>query len=275
MTIFEQYEFLIDMPRVDFCKEGLHYIPRIQYGREHPRQYMECIYKDGIKNMPVVIWIHGGGFNDEFLTASYRPERAIADLAQKGYFVACIEYRLAQHALFPACITDCQTAILYLKNNSDSLCIDPLRVALWGESAGAYIADMAGSNYNDLKDADVQAVVSFYAPSDLEYTQDRFAEDFIGGKNKPDAEMLREASPISYVTKRLPPFLLLHGDSDELVPYEESAMYAKALQSNGNNVELITVKGQGHGFFKGQGYYDMINRFLLKAIGQADKKERI
>lgn len=270
MTIFEQYEFLIDMPRVDFCQEGLHYIPRIQYGRNHPRQYMECIYKDGFKNMPVVIWIHGGGFNDEFLTSSYRPERAIADLAEKGYFVACIEYRLTQHALFPACIIDCQTAILYMKNNADKFGIDPLRIALWGESAGAYIADMAGSNFNGIANADIQAVVSFYAPSDLEYTHDIYAEAFIGGKNKPSSEMLRKASPISYVNKKLPPFLLLHGDMDELVPYEESVRYAEALQMAGNDAKLITVNGQGHGFFKGKKYYDIIDSFLCRTIGNSD-----
>ena len=67
------YEFLCQIPRVDFYQKNLHYLPAVYYGQEHPRQYMECFYKDGCENMPVIIWIHGGAWDDEFLTASYRP----------------------------------------------------------------------------------------------------------------------------------------------------------------------------------------------------------
>ena len=85
------YEFLCQIPRVDFYQKNLHYLPAVYYGQEHPRQHMECFYKDGCENMPVIIWIHGGAWDDEFLTASYRPEITLAELAEKGYFIACLE----------------------------------------------------------------------------------------------------------------------------------------------------------------------------------------
>ena len=82
-------------PALTSWEKGCITCPRVQYGKDHPRQYMECIYKDGPTNRPVVVWIHGGGWTDEYLTTTYRPERCVADLAQAGFFIACIEYRLA------------------------------------------------------------------------------------------------------------------------------------------------------------------------------------
>ena len=100
------YEFLCRIPRVDFYQKNIHYLAPVYYGNEHPRQYMECFYKDGGEKMPVIIWIHGGAWDDEFLTASYRPESALTLLAERGYFIACLDYRLARHKALPACLED-------------------------------------------------------------------------------------------------------------------------------------------------------------------------
>jgi acetyl esterase/lipase len=272
-----EYDFLYDLKRVDFCREGLSYISRIQYCREHPRQYMECIYRSGNGNMPVVIWIHGGGFSDENLTSSYRHEETIARLAKQGYFIACIEYRLLQHAPYPACIEDCQKAILYIKEHAKELNIDSSKIALWGESAGAYIACMAGSNFNNTQGADIQAVVSFYCPSDLIFQrkdtdgQGGIEEDFLGVSLKEGRRKWEEASPITYASGQNPPFLLFHGDVDDLVPYEESCRYYDALKAAGNDAAFVTVEGQGHGFFVGQKYYDQIISFLNEKL-RGDKQ---
>ena len=270
MTIQEQFGFIMDLPRVDFCGEGLHYIPRVQYSHEHPRCNYNAIYKEGQSNMPVLIWVHGGGFTDEFNTFDYRPERTLADLAHAGFYVVCIEYRLRQHALFPACVVDCQNCVLYLREHAKELNINPDRIALWGESAGAYIVDMCASNFNDTEGADVQAVVSFYAPSDFalqrKFENSGFAEEFLGIEKGCDSSLIIEASPITYANKKNPPMLLLHGDVDELVSYEQSVNYYNELVKAGNDARLITVKGQGHGFFEGQNYYDEIIDFLKSKL---------
>ena len=108
------YEYLCHMTRVNFYKCGLNYMSGIYYANVHPRQYMECFYKEGCTDMPVIIWIHGGAWDDEFLTASYRPEETLAKLAEKGFFIACLEYRLTRHAVLPACLEDCRMAVRYL-----------------------------------------------------------------------------------------------------------------------------------------------------------------
>lgn len=270
------YDFLCHIPRVDFYEKNLHYLPSVYYGREHPRQYMECFYKDGCENMPVIIWIHGGAWDDEFLTSSYRPESVLAELAEKGYFIACLEYRLARHKVLPACLEDCQMAIEYLRENAGKYHIDPQRIGLWGESAGAHIACMTGSNYNDKKVMPVQGIVSFYCPSDLV----KMLEDQNGDlgflvnvlpdcplTEKEQKHILEKMSPAHYADKKsIPPILLFHGDQDEVVACRQSCEYKAKLENAGNDAELIIVPGQGHGFFHGQMYYEKVIDFFEKNV---------
>lgn len=276
MNEIENHAFIQELPRVDFAEEGLRYIPWMSYGA-HPRQYMECIYKESKKDMPVIIWIHGGAWDDEYLTAKYRPEPTICRLAQLGYFVACLEYRLFRHAELPACIDDCQHAVLYLKEHGKELSIDSNRIGLWGESAGAHIACMTGSNYNNLAGAQVHSVVSFYCPSDL-LAQIQFNGGDLGfvinalPKKPITAEEMEEhllwMSPVQYAGKKnLPPFLLMHGDEDDLVDCQESVSYARKLKNAGNDVTLVVVPGQGHGFFQGEKYYDQVIEFFARTLG--------
>lgn len=285
------YEFLCQIPRVDFYQKNLHYLPAVYYGQEHPRQYMECFYKDGCENMPVIIWIHGGAWDDEFLTASYRPEITLAELAEKGYFIACLEYRLARYAALPACLEDCQMAIEYLRKTADIYHIDPQKIGLWGESAGAHIACMVGSNYNNKKMMPVQGIVSFYCPSDLtemlkeqnnipgflvnilpdfsslEKPELILRREIAGLLTEKQRQSLKVMSPVSYADKKmLPPLLLFHGDQDKVVSYRQSFEYKRRLEKAGNKAELVMVPGQGHGFFQGQIYYDKVIEFFEKNI---------
>lgn len=272
------YEFLCHMPRVDFYRKNLHYLPAVYYGQEHPRQYMECFYKDGCEKMPVVIWIHGGAWDDEFLTASYRPEPVLAELAEKGYFIACLEYRLARHKALPSCIEDCQSAIEYLRENADRYHIDSQKIGLWGESAGAHIACMAGSNYNNKKITLVQGIVAFYCPSDLEKMLEKqngelgFLVNVLPGYQLSEEEqkkVLEKMSPVHYADKSsVPPILLFHGDQDNVVDYRQSCEYKTKLEKAGNDVELVIVPGQGHGFFCGRRYYDKVIEFFEKKVSE-------
>lgn len=264
------FNFLYDIPRVDFCAEGLHYLPCVRYGRENPRQYMDCIFQDGLERYPVLIWIHGGGWRDEYNLPTYRPEPTLLELAKKGWFIACIEYRLAQHGHFPVPLQDCQKAVAWLRVHADVYHLDPGCFAVWGESAGAHLACMTGTNYNHTEHADVQAVVAWFCPSDL-VSEFRFARmkgemdfvsEFLGADEEKWDAAACEASPITYASQPMPPVLLMHGDADELVSYDQSVRYCKALQDAGNKAILVTVPGQGHGFFKGQEYYDKVVSFL-------------
>ena len=270
------YEFLCRIPRVDFYQKKIHYLAPVYYGKEHPRQYMECFYKDGCEKMPVIIWIHGGAWDDEFLTASYRPESALTLLAERGYFIACLEYRLARHKALPACLEDCQTAIEYLRKNAEKYHVDPHKIGLWGESAGAHIACMAGSNYNNKNIMPVQGIVSFYCPSNLvEMLEEQNGNLGFLVNVLPDyplseeeqIKVLEKMSPVCYADKKsVPPILLFHGEQDEVVNYRQSWEYKMRLEDAGNHAELIIVQGQGHGFFEGQAYYDKVIEFFEKEV---------
>jgi acetyl esterase/lipase len=90
---------------------------------------------------------------------------------------------------------------------------------------------------------------------------------FFGKPGKDASEISMDISPIFYVDQRQPAYLLMHGDSDRLVPIEYSYNYYDALLSHGHDVTFIIIPEQGHGFFKGQGYYDIVINFFKKHLG--------
>ena len=107
----EQMAKVIDPERLDFAKEHLVLEENVAYADQHERQIMDLIYPEQHSGkMPVIIWIHGGGWSDEVLDKRYRPELQLGELAKMGFFIASIEYRLCQHAPFPAQIQDCKCA---------------------------------------------------------------------------------------------------------------------------------------------------------------------
>ena len=116
---------VIEPERVDWDKEGLKYWEHVPYSSQSPRQYMDIWAPEGAKDLPVISWIHGGGWNDEKLTEKYRPEPEMARLSKLGFVCASIEYRLAKHAPFPAQIEDCKCAVRFLRANAEKFGIDP------------------------------------------------------------------------------------------------------------------------------------------------------
>ena len=106
---------VIDPIRVDFEKKVSFTGKTLHTERKPPANDGLFLSKRYDGCMPVVIWIHGGGWSDENLTKRYRPEPELAQLAKMGFFIASIEYRLIQHAPFPAQIEDCKCAVRYLR----------------------------------------------------------------------------------------------------------------------------------------------------------------
>lgn len=258
------YEYLCHITRVNFYKRGLNYMSGVYYADEHPRQYMECFYKEGCTDMPVIIWIHGGAWDDEFLTASYRPEETLAKLAEAGFFITCLE--------------DCQMAVRFLREHAEKYHINPEKIGLWGESAGAHIACMVGSDYSGCKMQPVQCVVSFYCPSNLNTLVEDMSHEpgfVVNVLPSPKLEeeeitkILKEMSPVSYAHKQgLPPMLLFHGACDEVVSCNQSIEYAGRLRNAGNEAKLVIVPGQGHGFFSGSKYYDHVIDFFNQNLSE-------
>jgi acetyl esterase/lipase len=213
--------------------------------------------------LPVVVWIHGGAWR-----AGSKKNCRSKVFLKDGYAAASINYRLSQHATFPAQIEDCKAAIRYLRANAKKYNIDPDRIGVWGSSAGGHLVALLGTT-SDIKDfnkgpnlhlsSKVQAVCDFFGPtdftrmSDFESRMDHDAADspesiLVGGPVQENKEACKRANPITYVSRNDPPILIVHGDKDPLVPHNQSELLYEALKKVDVDVKFHTVKGGGHGF---------------------------
>jgi acetyl esterase/lipase len=239
----------------------------LEYGRADGRSMRLDLYlpAKGQKALPLLIWIHGGawmsGSKDDLSPAL----RFTAD----GYAVAHVGYRLSQEAKFPAQIHDCKAAVRWLRANAQTYNLDPNKFVAWGGSAGGHLVALLGTtggeaelegHVNDLKESSrVQAVVDWFGPtdflqignaeSDLQHNAPDSPESkLIGGPVLENKDKAAKASPISYVSKDAPPFLIMHGDRDRTVPFNQSELLYAALKKAGVDVTLVPMKGAGHGF---------------------------
>jgi acetyl esterase/lipase len=205
---------------------------------------------------PVVMHVHGGGWTEgEKSAADVAP--MLSALVSGGYLVASVDYRLAPQYRFPAQIEDVKCAVRFLKANAATYNLDPNRFGVIGESAGGHLVSLLGltderagwdvGQYLD-QSSRVQAVVDLFGPADLtapEYTRARsgaFTAVFGGA---PDA--LAKASPVTYIAPNAPPFLIIQGDQDRLVPASQSQELADRLKAAGDAAQLVIVKNAGHG----------------------------
>jgi acetyl esterase/lipase len=202
----------------------------------------------------------------------------------QGYAIASINYRLSQHAIFPAQIEDCKAAVRWLRAHAAHYRLDPQRFAAWGPSAGGHLAAMLGvsRNVREFEVGDnlgvssrVQAVVDYFGPTDflqmdahrtpdgmVHNTPDSPESELVGGCILEVPERVARANPVSYVTPDAPPFLIVHGDADPLVPYHQSVLLAAALKGAGATVTFYTVKGGGHGGFSDEEVPRLTREFL-------------
>lgn len=213
--------------------------------------------------IPVVIYIHGGAW----LGGSNRayPDDLIDIvpmwdlLLDAGFAVASITYRHSAEALFPACLHDVKAAIRWLRALGPRLGLDPDRIGVFGESAGAHLAALAAQPSALALEGDegvvgvpstVQAVVTWYAPTSFADVDSDAgpAALLIGGAPTSRPEAARAASPLSWVGPDSPPILLIHGDADSLVPAEQSRLLYERYLSVGAPAELVIVPGADHCF---------------------------
>lgn len=212
--------------------------------------------------LPLVVWVHGGGWlsNDKYADMGYMKE-TIKELMNQGYALASIDYRFSTQATFPAQMLDCNAAISYLVKNAAKYGLDTDRMALMGFSAGGHLAAMLGLSKNDKvssffvpgtsKKFAFKAVVDFYGPADLTLfpgaVDPKSPEGLLIGAaplDRPD--LAKAASPVSYVDEKDPPFLIIHGEKDDLVAPRQSQLLNSWLQVKGVPTELIVVKGAPH-----------------------------
>jgi len=207
---------------------------------------------DGTGPFPVCILVHGGGF--ERGDKQKQPKHWFAPLLDAGYAWVSINYRLAPAHKYPGSVEDLKTAVRWVKSHAADYRFDPARIVLIGESAGGYLVNMVGAKNEE--DTRVAAVVSFYGAADLLFRLKSsngkpsitFSNYFgVTEDNEVTRKFLVEASPATHVRPGLPPFLLIHGNKDETVPYEQSVNFFAKLKAVGVPAEFITIDGGGHG----------------------------
>lgn len=225
--------------------------------------------KPADKPLPLIVHIHGGGWR-----AGNKFPCPVMAMVLKGYAVASVEYRFSQKAVFPAQIQDCQAAVRWLRAHSKQYNLDPERLGAVGGSAGGHLSALVGTagdkkafapigGHTDRSDR-VQAVIDIYGPADFTTVVQQAAEDnnvknifqfntpsdpYSGliGTNLDDKPKADAVSPVHYVSADNPPFLILHGTHDALVPYAQSVQLEAALKAKGVPVWLQTLPGAGHG----------------------------
>ncbi|MBV8571471.1 MAG: alpha/beta hydrolase [Acidobacteriaceae bacterium] len=204
------------------------------------------------KAAPAVIIVHGGGW----VAGNRRVDVAplFTPLTDAGFAWFSIDYRLATDVTqFGIAIEDVESAVRFVKTHASEFHVDPNRIALIGESAGGQLAAMAALRAGP--DASVRAVAALYAPSDLvallknsNYVPAQIRESVVG---TPWERMilagLSGLSPIDNVRPDMPPFLLIHGTADPLVPFEQSTAMCSRMRQAGASCQIYPVQGAGHG----------------------------
>jgi len=212
------------------------------------------------RTVPAVLYVHGGAWisGDK---ASGTGVMIIPELVARGYLVAAINYRLAPEHKFPAQIEDVKCAVRYLRANATTYGIDANRIGAFGGSAGGHLVALLGTSdrragfegscgYDD-QSSRVQTVVDLFGPADLTVLFKGAGITVLRqvfGTTDSASEIVSKASPISHATGDDPPFLILHGDEDALVPLSQSEMLYDALATAGVPATLVVVKNGGHGF---------------------------
>jgi acetyl esterase/lipase len=215
---------------------------------------------------PLVIWTSGsawmsdtGKSGDDTIAGMFNP---------LGFAVAGVSVRSSSQAHFPAQVYDIKAAIRYLRANAAQYNLDPNRFAVMGDSSGGWETDMAtltggvssleGGIGTTGVSSSVQAGVALFGPTDFLQMNAEGSQLDHNAAGSPESSLMgcaiqtcptqvEQADPITYVTANEPPMLLLHGQSDPLVPWQQSQLLYNALKAKCDNAQLFLVPGAGHG----------------------------
>jgi acetyl esterase/lipase len=228
---------------------------------------------------PCIIVVHGGSWSEG-------DNKQLPDLnsylANKGYNVAAINYRLAPQFKFPSPIEDVKSAINYLTKNSEVLKIDTSNFILLGRSAGGQIALLAAYTFHN---PNIKGVISFYSPADMVWgacikgnswviNTDKVLCDYIGGNVIAVPHKYELSSPVEFIDNSSTPTLIIHGQADVLVAFEHSKRLQKKLNQFCVKNYLLDLPWATHGCDyningpSGQVTTFTIERFINSVVSQ-------
>lgn len=249
---------------------------------------------DGKESHKVIVLIYGSAWFSNNAKASAFQSYG-KQLLDGGFAVVSINHRASTEAKFPAQINDVKAAIRYVRGNAAKYGFDTSFVGITGFSSGGHLSSLAGTT-NGVKtkkfgkvkidiegslgaytkeSSRVDAVVDFFGPIDVSrmercetYKDDKSPEAvLLGCSPSKNPDLSKSLSPMSYIDKNDPKFLVIHGDADPVVPYCQSEFFAKALKDKGVLEDFITVPGGNHGpvTFNDNTFQRMVNFFQKQA----------
>lgn len=237
------------------------------------------------RRLPLIVYVHGGAWR-----AGSKNDVPLRDLVKQGFVIASVDYRLSTQAQFPAQVHDIKAAIRFLRAKGKDYKVDPTRIAIVGTSAGGHLAALVGVT-NEVKELEgevgdyrsessaVQVIISLFGASNLETILGQSTPHglsvrvpalqlLLGGQPAEKPELARLASPVRHVGIGDPPLLLIHGDADPQMPFEQSRELQRAYEAAKLSVQFKAIPGGEHG---GMEFYDeecmqLMQRFLEASV---------
>ena len=263
-------------------------IPNIEYAVKdgyplHVEMYIPSMMGENgdRKKVPLIVHIQGSAWMKQKMFQSIN---LLTRMAAKGYAVASIEYRPSEVSPFPAQVEDVKSGMAFVAAHAEEYGIDLSRVSVWGDSSGGHTALFVGitGNYELVPEGctlpDIKCIVDWYGPteiaemnyypSNINHTAPDSLEGLlIGGKNVLENRDLAEKTFVTnylYEDRETPPLLIMHGGSDMLVPFNQSARLYRRMKELKKDVTMIKLVGSNHGFagFQCEEALDMVDKFI-------------
>jgi len=245
----------------------------LAYASRSEAEKLDLYLPEGSGPFPLVVSVHGGAFmmgdkGDAFAVEGFD------QLLEAGYALASLNYRLSGEAIAPAQIQDIKAAVRWLRAHAREYHLKSEKIAAWGVSAGGNLVALLGTSCavpalegvdlgNAILSSCVQAVVDWFGPTDFAQMDSQFSDtECPQTHNDPDSpesrlvgapiqlrpDLVKAANPITYVTPFAPPFLIMHGTEDCVVPPQQSQLLYDALLSaiGGDKVTMVFLHGAGH-----------------------------
>jgi len=231
--------------------------------------------------LPVIVWLYGGGW--EMGSKDFCP---IAYMAAQNIAIVSINYRLSGVAPYPAQIFDCKGAVRWLRANADKYHLDADHIGVFGASAGGHLAALLGTTAGNAElegdvggnlnfSSRVQAICAFYPPTDLDLLVTNVADrasaktmvgKLLGGPLNQNLDKAALASPLRFVSKDSAPCFLLHGETDSLVPIQQSEVFYGGLKKAGVEAHFVAVPNKGHGIIAPPAAAQQIYQFFARQL---------
>ncbi|WP_339734593.1 alpha/beta hydrolase [uncultured Gimesia sp.] len=266
--------------------DSIQRINDIEYATtDQQRLLLDLYLPQGVKNPPLLVWIHGGAWR-----AGSKDNMPLIELVQNGFAVASVEYRLSPVAKFPAQIHDIKAAIRFLRGSAKKYGYHADKIGILGSSAGGHLVALMGvTNGNaqlegtlgdfDQESSRIDAIVDYFGPTNFMTILPQSTPHglsvrvpalqlLLGDRPEREPALAKLASPVFHVDDQAPPLLLIHGDQDPQVPINQSHELHGKYKQHKRDVTFEVIHGAAHGgpeFFDAE-HMQLVETFLRKHL---------